>query len=158
MALCESSKQRIRWKNGSVESLFFFANTFGAGGTYCKAEVESRTEQNTTQGQGHKKIRGQGQPFRGQILSMPRQEYSRLRPRTKDTVRRKCSTEEKKSLEKIFFRRSPKKRSKNIFRQSPKEENKKGLSKFPARFLALFNKISAMKKIVLSSNRREDNF
>ena len=37
-----------------------------------KAKVESKTQYARGQGQGHKKIRSQGQPFRGQTLSRPR--------------------------------------------------------------------------------------
>ena len=63
-----------------------------------------------------KKIRGQGQPFRGQTLSRPR--IGMLEAKTKDTG---ASVLQKKGLQKIF-RRSPKK--------------KKGLRKFSERFLA----------------------
>ena len=47
---------------------------------------------------------------------------------------------------------------KKIFRQSPIAENQKGLCKFSARFLAFFNKISTVQKIVLSSSREQGNF
>ena len=58
-----------------------------------------------------KKIRGQGQgqPFRGQTLSRPRQECSRPRPRTKDTSASALQKNKKRSLQKIF-RRSQKKK------------------------------------------------
>ena len=48
--------------------------------------------------------------------------------------------------------------SKIFFRRSSLEENKKSLPKFSARFLAFFNKISTVQKIVLSSSRGEENF
>ena len=51
-------------------------------------------------GQGHtKKIRGQGQPFRGQPSRGQGQECSRPRPRTKDTA---ASVLKKKGLQKSF--------------------------------------------------------
>ena len=105
-------------------------------------------------GQGHKKI-------------------SRPRPRTdpleaKDQGhRRKCS--HKKRFSKKFLEQSQKKVFK-IFFQAKKvfknffsgdfrlRKTKKGLRKFSARFLALFNKISTVQKIVLSSSRGQGNF
>ena len=54
----------------------------------------SRGHKARSQGQGHKKIRGQGQ------------EFSRLKPRTKDTI---ASVFLRKKVLKIFFGRSPKK-------------------------------------------------
>ena len=70
-----------------------------------------------------------------------------------------ASALQKKGLQIFFFRRSQKKRSSNkFFRQSPKEDNKKGLRKFYAEFLAFFNKILTVQKIVLSSSRGQGNF
>ena len=79
-----------------------------------------------------KKIRGQGQgqPFRGQTLSRPRQECSRPRPRTK---------KKKKRSSQKFFRRSP---QKNVFQKI---------------FQAL-HKILTIQKILLSSSRGQANF
>ena len=64
---------------------------------YC-SEVESRTQGSRPRTQ--KKIRGQGEPFRGQTLS---------RPRTKDTA---ASVFQKKRSSKKFFRQS------SIYRRS----------------------------------------
>ena len=76
------------------------------------ADVDSRTKARG-QGQGHKKIRGQGQPFRGQTLSRPR--TGMLEAKAKDQGhKRKCSQKKKRS-------------SKNLFRRSPKQ---KSLQKF----------------------------
>ena len=50
-----------------------------------------------------KKIRGQGQSFRGQTSRGQGQECSRPRPRTNDTV---ASVFQKKMSSKIFFRQS----------------------------------------------------
>ena len=95
-----------------------------------------------------KKFRGQG--------------HTLSRPRTKDTG---AGVLQQKRSSKIFFKRSQKKRSSKIFfRQkrsskiffqaiSTRGKQKKGLRKFSARFLALFNKISTIQKIVLSSSR-----
>ena len=64
------------------------------------------------QGQGHKKIRGQGQLFRGQTLSRPR--IGMLEAKAKDQGhKRKCSP--KKKVLKIFFLAISKKRSSKIF-------------------------------------------
>ena len=81
---------------------------------------------------GTKKFRGQGQTL------------SRPRPRTKDTS---VSVLKKKRSSKIFFQAI-----------STCEKQKKGLRKFSARFLALSNKISRVRKIVLSSSRGRSNF
>ena len=63
----------------------------------------------------------------------------------------------KKKVFKNFFQ--AKKVFKNFFfRRFPLEENKKGLRKFSARFLALSNKISTLRKIMLSSSRGQGNF
>ena len=61
------------------------------------------------QGQGHKKIRGQGQPFRGQTLSRPR--TGMLEAKAKDKEH-KCKCSSKKKVFPKFFRRSPRK---NVF-------------------------------------------
>ena len=95
-------------------------------------EVESRTQGWRSRLRTQKKIRGQGQPFRGQTLSRSR--AGMLETKAKDEGhRRKCSSKKKKKkgLEKIFHAISKKKRfSKNFFRRFPQEENKQGLRKF----------------------------
>ena len=96
-----------------------------------------------------KKFRSQGQ---AQTLS---------RPRTKGTG---ASVLQKKKIFKNFFQAISKKRSSKFFfirKRSSKffsrdfhaRKTKKGLCKFPARFLALSNKILTVQKIVLSSSR-----
>ena len=67
-----------------------------------------------------KKIRGQGEPLRGQTLSTPR---TKMLEANDQGHKRKCSPKKKRSLK--SFRRSPKRRQK-FFRQSQK---KKGLHK-----------------------------
>ena len=59
---------------------------------YVNNQRWSRGRKARGQGLGHKKIRGQGQPFRGQTLSRPRP-----RPRTQPQVFSK-----KKVLKKVF--------------------------------------------------------
>ena len=61
-----------------------------------------------------KKIRGQGQPFRGQILSRPR--TGMLEAKAKDQGRkRKGSPKKKKRSSQKFFKRSP---QKNAFQKN----------------------------------------
>ena len=81
-----------------------------------------------------KKVRGQGQPFRGQILLRPR--TGMLKAKSKVTGR-KCS--QKKGL-KIFFQAISKKKtvSKKIFQA--------------------IHKILTIQKLVLSSSRGQNNF
>ena len=82
------------------------------------------------------KIRGQGQPFRGQTLSRPR--TGMLEAKAKDQGHKhKCSPKKKSSQK--FFRRSP---QKNVFQTI---------------FQAL-HKILTIQKIVLSSSRGQANF
>ena len=59
---------------------------------------------------------------------------------------------------KCFPNKQKKNVSKQFFRRSPKEKNKKDLRKFSAKFLAFFNKILTIQKIVLSSSRGYGNF
>ena len=66
----------------------------------------SRGHKARGQGQGHKKIRGQGQPFEDRTSRGQGQECSRPRPRTKDTGA-SVLPKKKKMSSKIFFRRSP---------------------------------------------------
>ena len=88
------------------------------------------------QGQGHKKIRGQGQGqlFRGQTLLRPRTGMLKAKDQGH---KRKCSPKKKRSSQK-FFRRSP---EKNAFQKI---------------FQALY-KISTIQKKVLSSSRGQAN-
>ena len=70
-----------------------------------------------------KKIRGQGQPFRGQTLSRPR--TGMLEAKAKDQGhKRKCSPEKnKKVFTKIFQAISTKKRFPNNFSSAPQNFN-----------------------------------
>ena len=87
----------------------------------------SRGHKARGQSQGHKKIRGQGQPFRGQTLSRPRTQ-ARVFPK------KKFLGDLKKSLQKNFL---------GI------RQNKTSFQQF---FQAIY-KISTIQKIVLSSSR-----
>ena len=86
-----------------------------------------------------KKIRGQGQPFRGQTLSRPSTDM--LEAKAKDQGhKRKCYPKKKKKRSsQKFFKRSP---QKNAFQKI---------------FQALHN-ILTIQKIVLSSSRGQANF
>ena len=82
-----------------------------------------------------------------------RTQGSRPRPRTKDTG---ASALKKKGLRKFF-------QAKKVFKKFYSgdfhlRKTKQGLPKFSARFLALSNKISTVKKIVLSSIQGQGNF
>ena len=69
-----------------------------------------------------KKIRGQGQPFRGQTLSRPR--TGMLEAKAKDQGhKRKCSPKEKKVFTKIFQAISTKKRFPKNFSSAPQNFN-----------------------------------
>ena len=85
-----------------------------------------------SQSQGHTKIRsqGQGQPFRGQVLSRPRTEM--LEAKDQNT-KRKRSPKKKKRFSKFFFRRSPKKDVFKIF------------------FQAIYKILTIQKRVLLSS-------
>ena len=116
--------------------------------------MESRTQGSRPRKQ--KKIRGQGQPFRGQTLSRPRTGMVKANDQGH---RRKCSLKKKKVFKNFFSDDLQKKGSSKIFfRRSPNEENKKGLRKFFARFLTFSSKILTIQKIVLSSSRGQGNF
>ena len=79
----------------------------------CKSEVESRTQGSRPRPRTQKKIRGQGQPFRGQTLLRPR--TGMFEAKAKDRGhKRKCSTKKKKRSSQKFFRRSP---QKNVFQK-----------------------------------------
>ena len=104
---------------------------------------------------GHKtRGQGQGQLYRGQALLRPRIALPRTDPLgAKD---RNALSQDQRHRRKCY---PPKIRSsKFFFRRSSKDENQKGLCKFSARFLAFFNKILPIQKIVLSSSRGQGNF
>ena len=65
----------------------------------CLPEVESRT-QGSRPRQGHKKIQGQGQPFRGQNLSRPR--TGMLEAKAKDQGHRRKRSPKKKVFKNFF--------------------------------------------------------
>ena len=84
--------------------------------SYCRAyslrlpsrasEVESRTQGSRPRPRPRtQKIRGQGQPFRGQTLSRPRS--GMLEAKVRDQGHRRKRSPKKKGLQKFFFRRSP---------------------------------------------------
>ena len=99
-----------------------------------------------------KKFRGQGQ-----TLSRPRTTDTGASVLEKQVFKKFFQVISKNRSSKIFFRR---KRSPKIFfsRDLHLRKIKKGLHKFPARFLALSNNISTVQKIVLSSSRGQGNF
>ena len=102
----------------------------------------SRGHKARGQGQGHKKIRGQGQPFRGQTLSRPRTQAQVLSKKKK----------KKKVFTKIFQAISKKKRSsQKFFKRSPQK------NVFQKIFQAL-HEILTIQKVVLSSSRGQANF
>ena len=86
---------------------------------YSFSKVESRT-QGSRPSQGHKKIRGQGQPYREQTLPRPR--TGMLKAKTKDTSVR--AFQKKKVFRKFFQAISKKKQKRSIekiFRRSQKK-------------------------------------
>ena len=95
-----------------------------------------------------KKIRGQGQPFRGQTLSRPRTGMLEA----KDTSASALQKKKERSSQK-FFRRSPKKKrsSQKFFKRSTQK------NAFQKIFQAL-SKILTIQKILLSSSRGQANF
>ena len=101
-----------------------------------------------------KKIRGQGQPFRGQTLSRPRTGMLEAKDQGH---KRKCSPKKKKrkGLHKNFQAISKKKKKKwssqKFFKRSPLK------NVFQKIFQAL-HKILTFQKIVLSSSRGQANF
>ena len=105
----------------------------------------SRGHKTRGQGQGHKKIWGQGQPFRGQTLSRPRTALPRTdtfdakdrnaRGQGQGNKRKMCSP--KKKFFKNFFRRSPTtKKSSKLF---SRDLQKNGLEKNFSAHLQNFN-------------------
>ena len=84
--------------------------------TQIHGHIQRWSREHKARGQGHKKVRGQGQPFRGQTLSRPR---TGMLEANDQGHRRKCFPQ-KLSL-KIFVRRSSieenKKESSQILRE-----------------------------------------
>ena len=104
------------------------------------------------QGQEHKKIRGQGQPFRGQTLSRPRTGMLEAKDQGH---KRKCSPTKKKKVFTKFFQAISKKKKKRFsqkfFSRSPQK------NVFRKIYQALY-KILTIQKILLSSSREQANF
>ena len=86
-----------------------------------------------------KKIRGQGQPFRGQTLSRPRTGMLEAKAKDQGHKAQVLSKKKKKRSSRKIFKRSP---LKNVFQKI---------------FQAL-HKILTFQKIVLSSSRGQTNF
>ena len=82
----------------------------------------SRGHKARGQGQRHKKIRGQGQPFRGQTLSRPRTGMLEAMAKNQGH-KRKCSPKKKKVFTKIFQAISTKKRFPKNFSSAPQNFN-----------------------------------
>ena len=98
-----------------------------------------------------KKIRGLGQPFRGQTLSRPR--TGMLEAKAKDQGhKRKCSPKKRSSQK--FFRRSPKKK-KGLHKNFSSDLHEKTFSK---KFFKRSTKFFTIQKILLSSSRGQANF
>ena len=95
----DSSKKSIQ-----LEKLFYLENMDDDDDEYYQRW--SRGHKAQGQGQGHKKIRGQGQPFRGQTLSRPRTGMLEAKDQGH---KRKCFPKKKRSSQN-FFRQSPKKK------------------------------------------------
>ena len=108
-----------------INVLYHFSDLRARGGV-----EDTRLEAKDT-----KKIRGQGQPFRGQTLSRPRTGMLEAKDQGH---KRKCSPKKKRSSQN-FFKHSP---QKNVFEKI---------------FQAL-PKILTIQKIVLSSSRGQANF
>ena len=127
----------------------------------CNDPIQKWSRGHKARGQGHKKIRGQGQgqPFRGQTLSRPRTGI--LEAKAKDQGhKRKCSPNKKKKVfTKIFQAISKKKKKKKrkigLHKNFSSDGHKKNV--FQEIFQAL-HKILTIQKIVLSSSRGQANF
>ena len=76
----------------------------------CQRWSQGHKARGQGQGQGHKKIRSQEQPFRGQTLSRPRTEMLEAKDQGH---KRKCSPKKRSSPK--FIRRSP---EKNVFQKN----------------------------------------
>ena len=84
------------------------------------SEMELRTQGSRPRPRTQKKIRGQGQSFRGQILSRPRTEM--LETKAKDT---KASVLQKKGLQNFFSGHLQKKKEKSSTKIFPGDFKKK---------------------------------
>ena len=102
-----------------------------------------------------KKIRGQGQPFRGQTLSRPRTGMLEAKAKDQGHKAQVLSKKKKKRFSQKFFRRSPKKKKKKVFTKIFQAISTK--KRFPKIFQPL-HKILTFQKIVLSSSRGQANF
>ena len=144
--------QSLGRKNGKRKKIHCGQKRFGKIKGYVKQRW-SRGHKALGQGQGHKKIRGQGQLFRGQTLSRPR--TGMLEAKAKDEGhKRKCSPKKKrKGLRKNFSGDLQKK--KKVFTKIFQAISTK--KRFQKTFQAL-HKILTIQKIVLSSSRGQANF
>ena len=134
------SRTRVQ-KNPRPSADFSKTNPLNRGG------VEDRRLE--AKAKDTKKIRGQGQPFRGQTLSRPRTEM--LEAKAKNQGHKRKSSPKKKGLQKHFSGDLKKQRfSEKIFRRSPEKPSFKKFSGAPQTF--------NNSKIVLSSSQGQANF
>ena len=146
--------------------------------------MESRTQDSRPKPRTQKKSEAKDSLSEERYSRGQGQEYSRPRPRTKDT-KRKCSPQKKKGLHKNFSGDLQKKKglhknfsgdlqkkknersSQKFFRRSPKKKKERSSQKFFKRsplknvFQKIFqalHKILTFQKIVLSSSRGQANF
>ena len=112
---------------------------------------DTRLEAKTNK--GHKKMQGQGQPYRGQTLSRPWPGI--LEAKVKDQRhKRKCSPKKE-----IFFRRSPKKKVfKNFCHAILLKETQTRSSQIFREVSGVFQHNFTVQKIVLFSSRGLGNF
>ena len=113
--------QLIRFKTEICPRVF--ACDVAARGGVEDTRLEAKAKAKDT-----KKIRGQGQPFRGQTLSRPR--TGMLEAKAKDQGhKRKCSPKRKKVFTKIFQAISKKKKKKGLHKNFSSDLHKKTFSK-----------------------------
>ena len=105
-----------------------------------------------------KKIRGQGQPFRGQTLSRPRTGMLEAKAKDQGHKAQVLSKKKKKRSSQKFFRRSPKKKKKKKKRSSQKFFKRSPLENVFQKIFQALPKILTFQKIVLSSSRGQANF
>ena len=132
----------------NINELTDFINRGGVEDTRLEAKAKDT-----------KKIRGQGQgqPFRGQILSRPRTGMLEAKAKDQGHKAQVLSKKKKKkrSSQKIF-RRSPKKKKKK--RSSQKIYKRSPLKNVFQKIFQALHKILTFQKIVLSSSRGQANF